>query len=292
MELTFTKMHGLGNDFIVIDDRDASLDLTPEAVEWFCDRHFGIGADGVMLVRPATVPDADFSWWFRNSDGSVAEMCGNGIRCFAKYVADTGLISPDRTSVRIETAVGIYPIEFERYDDGTLSRATVDMGAPVLDPRVIPTALGCEDPENPVIDCALETSVGAVQVTCVSMGNPHCVVFVDDVDTAPVTELGPEIETHPAFPKKTNVEFAEVHDDGTMRLRVWERGVGETLACGTGACAATVAAALSCRGGRSAVVELPGGTLDIRWDEGGHVFMTGPAVDVFTGTLIIPEEDE
>ncbi len=293
MELKFTKMHGLGNDFIVIEDLAEELDLAPEAVAWFCDRNFGIGADGLMLVRKATAADADYSWWFRNSDGSVAEMCGNGIRCFAKYLVDRGLVPADQDVVRVETAVGVLSIEVTRAYDSTLHLATVDMGEPILDPREIPTTLGCETPLNPVVACDLETGMGTYKVTCVSMGNPHCVLFVDDVDTAPVHTLGPIIETHPAFPRKTNVEFAQVDpDNDVIALRVWERGVGETLACGTGACATAVAAALNCLIGREATVELPGGELAIRWAENGHVFMTGPAEEVFTGTLTIEEDDE
>ncbi|MDZ4169421.1 MAG: diaminopimelate epimerase [Coriobacteriia bacterium] len=291
MDLNFTKMHGLGNDFIVIDDREGELELAPEAVEWFCDRNFGIGADGLMLVRPATTGEADFSWWFRNSDGSVAEMCGNGIRCFAKYVVDHGLVSAESRSVRVETDLGVYEVEIRRSDDGLVESATVDMGAPILRPADIPTTLSCEDPEDPVINCDLNTSTGPVSVSCISMGNPHCIIFVDDVETAPVYELGSEIEIDPAFPRKTNVEFVQILGDDRMRLRVWERGVGETLACGTGACAATVATALSCRGGRDATVELPGGELVIRWSEDGHVLMTGPAEEVFAGVLRIPEDD-
>ena len=292
MELSFVKMHGLGNDFIVVEDLDGEIELAPEAVEWFCDRNFGIGADGLMLIRRASVPDADFSWWFRNSDGSVAEMCGNGIRCFAKYVVDHGLVAGDQDSVRVETAAGVMPVEVTRAYDGTLHMATVDMGEPRVLPAEIPTTLGCEAAEDPVIDCALETELGTVYATCVSMGNPHCVIFVDDVETAPVHTLGPVIETHDAFPNKTNVEFAQIMSDDRVRLRVWERGVGETLACGTGACATTVAAALNCLGGREATVELPGGELAIRWREDGHVLMTGPAVEVFSGVVAIPEDDE
>ncbi len=289
MELTFTKMHGLGNDFIVIDDRESDLDLSPMAVEWLCDRNFGIGADGIMLVRTATLPDADFAWWFRNADGSVAEMCGNGIRCFAKYVVDRELVPSGASEVRIETALGVYSVTVERDGDGALSTAQVDMGEPILDPHLIPTLLGCEDPADPVVDCGLETTHGTVHATCVSMGNPHCVLFVDDIDTAPVLTLGPEIETHHMFPNKTNVEFAQVLPDETIRLRVWERGVGETLACGTGACAATVAAALNCRIGRRSEVELPGGRLSVVWAGTGRVTMTGPAREVFSGSLTIPE---
>lgn len=290
MELNFTKMHGLGNDFIVIDDREVQIELSPEAVEYFCDRHFGIGADGLMLVRPASTPDADFAWWFRNSDGSVAEMCGNGIRCFAKFLVDRELIPAEQTTVRVETAVGILSIEVTRDDSDRMRLATVDMGEPILKPALIPTEMRCGTNDDMVIACDLETELGVFSVTPLSMGNPHCVLFVDDVDTAPVHTLGPVIENHPAFPRKTNVEFAQLMGDDTIRLRVWERGCGETLACGTGACATTVATALNCRGGRSALVELPGGELDIRWAEDGRVFMTGPATEVFSGTLVVEED--
>jgi diaminopimelate epimerase len=292
MNLDFTKMHGLGNDFIVIDDRDMTLDLSPEAVAWLCDRNFGIGADGLMLVRPATVDSADFGWWFRNADGSVAEMCGNGIRCFAKFVFDRGLIGPSRDSVSVETDVGVLSVGVERDADGLVASAIVDMGEPRLIPTDIPTTLRCEGDDSPVISCPLNTDAGTFEVTMVSMGNPHCVIFVKDVDDAPVTTVGPIIETHPSFPNKTNVEFAQVLGGNVIRLRVWERGVGETLACGTGACATAVAAALTCRGGRDALIELPGGELTIRWAENGHVMMTGSASTVFIGTLEIPEDDE
>lgn len=292
MRFEFVKMHGLGNDFIVVDDRDEAIDLAPEAVEWFCDRHFGIGADGLILVRNATRPDADFAWWFRNADGSVAEMCGNGIRCFAKYLVDRDLVSADATSLRVETAIGVLDIDVTRGDDGKMAVATVDMGEPVLAPALIPTTLGCDAPDDPVVDCTLETELGTFGVTCLSMGNPHCVLFVENIETAPVHSLGPVIENHPAFPHKTNVEFAQIDEStSTIRLRVWERGCGETLACGTGACAATVGTALGCRGGRDATVELPGGELRIRWAEDGHVLMTGPAETVFTGVLEIPEDE-
>lgn len=285
-------MHGLGNDFIIIDDREAELDFEPEAVAWFCDRNFGIGADGLILVRPALAEEADFAWWFRNSDGSIAEMCGNGIRCFAKYLVDKGLVPADQDQVKIETAIGIYDIAIERDEQGLAAYATVDMGEPILTPALIPTNLGCEDPDNPVVGCDFPTSLGSVRVTCVSMGNPHCVTFVDDVEAAPVETMGPEIETSSAFPNKTNVEFAQIVDQDYIRLRVWERGCGETLACGTGACATVVAASLNCLIGRSALVELPGGELDIKWAEDGRVYMTGPAEEVFTGSLFIPEHDD
>lgn len=292
MEITFSKMHGLGNDFVVIEDLAEEIDLSPEAVAWFCDRNFGIGGDGLILVRPATTPDADFFMLYYNSDGTTAEMCGNGVRCFAKFVVDHKLLSEDRDTLRVETLGGIKPIEITRAYDGTMYMATVDMGAPILRPEEVPTNLRCEGDLAPVVGCELETEAGTFEVTCVSMGNPHCIVWVDDVDTAPVHEVGPIIETHPAFPNKTNVEFAERPVDDVIRLRVWERGCGETLACGTGACATAVAAALNCLGGREYTVELPGGDLAIRWDESDTVFMTGPAEEVFEGRLSIPEYDE
>ena len=292
MDLSFVKMHGLGNDFIVIDDRAEELELSPEAVEWFCDRNFGIGADGLMLVRDAKAADADFAWWFRNNDGSVAEMCGNGIRCFAKYLVDHGIVPATQNTVLVETAVGVKTIEIERDGEGKLSLATVDMGEPVLDGPAIPTTLAPSDGAA-LVDVQLATSVGTFGVTCVSMGNPHCVQFVDDVEVADVGGVGPVIETDQAFPRKTNVEFVQVISSDRIRMRVWERGVGETLACGTGACASVVACTLNGRTGREVTVELLGGELHIRWDEtSGRVFMAGPAEEVFSGVLAIEEDDD
>lgn len=292
MDLAFVKMHGLGNDFVVIDDLNEELDLSPEAVAWFCDRNFGIGGDGLILVRPATTPGADFFMLYYNSDGTTAEMCGNGIRCFAKYLVDHELIPADQESVRVETLGGIKAIDLARAYDGTLYLATVDMGVPGLLPDQIPTQLGCEAPGDPVVGCELVTTAGTFTVTCVSMGNPHCILWVDDVETAPVLELGPLIENHPAFPNKTNVEFAELIDESVVRLRVWERGVGETLACGTGACATAVAASLTLRTGREVTIELPGGDLEIRWAQDDRVYMTGSAEEVFAGTVAISEDDD
>ena len=291
MELSFVKMHGLGNDFVVMDDLAEELDLDPDAVQWFCDRNFGIGGDGLILIRPATTSDADFFMLYYNADGTTAEMCGNGIRCFAKYVVDHGLVAPDNDDIRIETLGGVKPVSITRDDDGTLYLATVDMGEPRLLPAEIPTSLGCEAPGDPVVGCTLETELGSFEVTCVSMGNPHCILWVDDVETAPVGELGPVIESHPAFPNKTNVEFAQLVGENVIRLRVWERGVGETLACGTGACATAVAGSLTMRTGRASLIELPGGELEVSWGEDGHVYMTGPAEEVFSGSVIIGEND-
>ncbi len=292
MELSFVKMHGLGNDFVVMEDLSEELDLAPEAVQWFCDRNFGIGGDGLILVRPATTEDADYFMLYYNSDGTTAEMCGNGVRCFAKYIVDHQLIPADQDMLRVETLGGIKPIEITRAYDGTMYLATVDMGAPILAPESVPTTMHCEAEDDPVIACGLETDLGTYELTCVSMGNPHAIMWVDDVDEAPVHELGPIIENHPAFPNKTNVEFAERPVDGVIRLRVWERGCGETLACGTGACATAVAAALNCLGGREYTIELPGGELAIRWHESGTVYMTGPAEEVFSGVVAIEEDDD
>jgi diaminopimelate epimerase len=292
MELAFVKMHGLGNDFIVMDDLAEDLDLAPEAVQWFCDRNFGIGADGLILVRPAKSADADFFMHYYNADGTLAEMCGNGVRCFAKYVVDHGLLAADRDEVRVETLGGIKPVEITRAYDGTLYLATVDMGEPVLKPVLVPTEMRCGTNDDMVVQCPLETELGTYDVTPLSMGNPHCVLWVDDVEEAPVRELGPIIENHPMFPNKTNVEFAELTGDDFVRLRVWERGVGETLACGTGACAAAVVAALTLRTGREVTIELLGGELEIRWAENDHIFMTGPAEEVFSGTVVIDEDEE
>lgn len=271
MDLRFTKMHGLGNDFVVIEDLRAEVDLEPEAAAWLCDRNFGVGADGVILVRPATGRDADLSWVLYNADGSLPESCGNGIRCLARFVSDHGLLPAERETLTVETLGGPRRVRIVRGPGGGFAAATVDMGEPVLG-----------DP--------LESDVGPVRVTCLSMGNPHAVVFVDDVDVAPVHEVGPLVETDPAFPGRTNVEFAQVLSTDRIRLRVWERGVGETLACGTGACATLVAAALAGRTGREATIDLPGGELVVRWDDDGRVLMTGPAATVFEGVVVIGEE--
>ena len=292
MQLQFVKMHGLGNDFVVMEALAEELDFDPDAIAWVCDRHFGVGADGLILVRPASTPEADFYMAYYNGDGSVAEMCGNGVRCFAKYLVDRGLVTADRGEIVVETLGGLKPIKLTRAYDGTLYLATVDMGEPVVRPADIPTEMRCGDNDDMVISCPLETEVGTFDVTPVSMGNPHCVLWVDDADAADVQTIGPVIETHPAFPAKTNVEFAQLIDDSRIKLRVWERGCGETLACGTGACATLVVASLTCRLGREATIELPGGELEIRWAEDNHVYMTGSATEVFAGTITIAEDDE
>ena len=292
MELAFTKMHGLGNDFVVMEDLAEELDLAPEAVQWFCDRNFGIGGDGLILVRPATMPGADFFMLYCNADGTTAEMCGNGVRCFAKYLVDHGLVPADQDEIAVQTLGGIKAIALTRDYDGTLALATVDMGEPVLKPADVPTLMRFGANDDMVIAGPLETELGTFDVTPISMGNPHCVLWFDDVEAAPVHELGPIIENHPMFPNKTNVEFAQLVGENLVRLRVWERGVGETLACGTGACATAVVASLTLRTDREVTVELPGGELEIRWAEDQHVYMTGPAEEVFSGAVAISEDDD
>lgn len=287
MDIRFTKMHGAGNDFVFIEDMDLGYEFSPDAVAWFCDRNFGIGADGLILVRPATTTDADFFMHYYNADGTTAEMCGNGIRCFAKYVVDHGMVAADGEELRVETLGGIKPITFTRESDGTMAMATVDMGEPVLTPSDIPSTFAGAQ----VFECPIETEYGTYEVTAVSMGNPHAIIWVDDVEEAPVDTVGPAIENDPHFPRKTNVEFAQLMDDQSIRLRVWERGVGETLACGTGACATLVAATLACLVGRSAMIELPGGELDIHWAEDNHVYMTGSATEVYSGVMAVTEDD-
>lgn len=281
MELRFAKMNGIGNDFVLIEDLDESLDISPDAAAWFCDRHFGIGADGLILVRPATDEQADYYMHYINADGSLAEMCGNGARCFAKYLVDRGLVSLDSDSLVIETLGGLKPVTFTRSEDGLLDSATIDMGTPEFAPDLIPTTFG----GTRVYDRPIETPQGEIRITALSMGNPHAIVWVEDVEDAPVDTLGPYLERHESFPRGTNVEFAQLVDESTIRMRVWERGVGETLACGTGACAVSVAGTLSRRIGRESTVELSGGDLHILWDEDDHVLMTGSAAFSFDGAV-------
>lgn len=283
MLLEFTKMHGLGNDFIVVNDLDAAIDLPANKVADLCDRHFGVGADGMIFVRPAIESGAHAYMHYYNADGSQAEMCGNGIRCFAKYLIDNSLVSPGTPRLYVQTMGGVRSIDVQVDDAGVMSSATVDMGEPKLAPRDIPSTFEGDI----VIQRPVETSEGAFDVTAVSMGNPHAVIWVDDLAAAPVLTVGPLIESHENFPAKTNVEFAQIIDPTRIRLRVWERGVGETQACGTGACATVVAAVLASATDERVVVELPGGELLIEWQQGGTVLMTGPATHVFEGRVRI-----
>ncbi|MGC2063553.1 MAG: diaminopimelate epimerase [Thermodesulfovibrionales bacterium] len=283
MKIAFTKMHGIGNDFIVIDCRDKILnsrlsgrnsqtsDLSALSRR-LCDRRFGIGADQILLLEASAT--ADFAMKIFNADGSEVEMCGNGIRCLAKYIWDRGL--SEKAILAIETPAGI--IRPERA--GEMVR--VDMGEPVLEGRMIPAAL-----DGRITDMALRADDREFKITCVSMGNPHAVIVVDDVDAFDVHRYGPVIEQHPFFPKRVNVEFIQVLGPESIRMRVWERGSGETLACGTGASAVGVAANILGLTEKKTTVHLRGGDLLIEWAGNNHVYMTGPAVDVFEGLVRI-----
>jgi len=274
--MRFVKAHGAGNDFVLIEDLDDAMRPNAAFVAAVCDRHFGVGADG--LIRITRARNADFFMDYYNADGDVAEMCGNGIRCLAKYVADRGLWSGDEMTV--DTRDGVKKMVLYRGDAGSVVRVRVDMGAPILERAQIPVT-GEGDPLHESLDIEGAT----LEAACVSMGNPHAVVFVEDLDAVPFEMLGPRLETHERFPAKMNAEFAQVLNEREVRMRVWERGVGETMACGTGACAVAVAANLRGFTGRSVAIHLPGGTLDIEWTEEGRVFMTGPAEETFEGML-------
>ncbi|HEY9696182.1 MAG TPA: diaminopimelate epimerase [Trichocoleus sp.] len=276
MAIAFAKYHGLGNDFILIDNRhQAEPYLTPEqAVKW-CDRHFGIGADGVIFALPGQ-DGTDYTMRIFNSDGSEPEMCGNGIRCLARFIAELEGKNEESIAYRIHTPAGVITPKLEANN-----RVTVDMGLPRLTAAEIPTTLAA--PDEKVISKALEVAGQNWDVTCVSMGNPHCITFVEDVAVVPLEAIGPQFEHHAVFPQRTNTEFIQVVNRNYLKMRVWERGAGITLACGTGACASLVAAVLTDRCDRRATVELPGGCLEIEWSDSQRIYMTGPAELVFTG---------
>ncbi len=278
--LTFSKLHGTANDFVYVDARRGFPGDPAALATRLCDRHRGIGADGLILLLDSE--RADCRMRIYNADGSIPEMCGNGIRGFAKFVLDKLALDRGPTedgSLRVETDAGIKRVEAER-EDGRVVRVTVDMGAPEWDGRSIPV-----DADGEVVDHPLRVDGREYRVTCVSMGNPHCVVFLDDVAPLPLATLGPRFEHHPFFPRRVNTEFIRVVDPEHLEMRVWERGAGETLACGTGACAAAVAAARTGRAGRHVRVSLPGGPLEITWQADDHVRMTGDAVAVFDGSI-------
>lgn len=277
--MQFSKMHGAGNDFVVVNGFKETVKDVEAASRLVCDRHFGVGADGLILILPSAT--ADFRMRIINSDGSEPEMCGNGIRCAARYVYENGLT--DKTKITFETLAG--PIKPELVlADGKITGVKVDMGKPRLSRGEIPLTGPAGEPAMNVpvvVDGKTYTGIG------VSMGNPHFVVFVDDVMAVDLPAVGPKLETNPLFPRKTNVEFAQVVNRREIRMRVWERGAGITLACGTGTCATVVAAALSGRTDRTALVHLDGGDLTIEWAEDDRVFMTGPAVEVFRGEFLL-----
>lgn len=274
MATRFTKMHGLGNDFVVFDAIHQSLLLTPEQIRHIANRRFGIGCDQVLVVEAATQPGVDFRYRIYNADGGEVEQCGNGARCFARFVRDKGLT--DKDEIAVETRSGIiYPRI--RADDAV----TVNMGVPQFEPKDVPFDAPAREPSY-----SLDLDGEHVDIGVVSMGNPHAVQVVSDVDMARVAEQGPRIQQHARFPQQANAGYMQVLDRGHIRLRVYERGVGETLACGTGACAAVAVGRQMGLLDDRVAVELPGGRLDIAWEgEGQPVYMTGPAVSVFEGEI-------
>ena len=274
MKLRFTKMHGLGNDFVVIDATRAPVELTPARVKAIADRHFGVGCDQLLVVEPATQPGVDFRYRIFNADGGEVEQCGNGARCFVRFVHDKGLT--DKREIRVETKSGVIAPCLR--EDGLV---TVDMGVPELTPAKVPFVSDSDAFVQP-----LQVGETTVAITAVSMGNPHAVQVVADVDAAPVADQGALIERHPRFPARVNAGFLQVVDANRVRLRVFERGAGETLACGTGACAAVVTGIVRNLVVSPVRVETRGGELEIAWDgPGTPVLMTGPAVTVFEGEM-------
>ncbi len=275
--LSFTKMHGLGNDFMVVDAISQPFRLRPETIRELADRHFGIGFDQLLVVEPPGLPDVDFRYRIFNSDGSEVEQCGNGARCFARFVRDQRLTN--KKVIRVQTAKGVIELRV-----GRGGMVTVDMGVPELNPPAIPFAA---DRRKDIY--TVEVGGETVELSAVSMGNPHGVLVVDDVDTAPVGELGPRLENHPRFPARANIGFLQIVDRTHARLRVFERGSGETMACGSGACAAVVAGCLRGLLDNRVDVELKGGHLVIEWQgEGSPVMMEGPTSSVFEGQLRLP----
>jgi diaminopimelate epimerase len=284
MSIKFTKMHGIGNDYIFINcfaENLKNIDIKDLAIR-MSNRYFGIGSDGIILIMPAESKENDFRYRIFNSDGSEAEMCGNGMRGAAKYVFEHGLTK--KTNLRFETKAGIIKPEIV-VEKGSVKEVRVDMGGPVLERGKIPM-LG---QKGTVVNEELKADGRSVKVTCVSMGNPHCVILVEDTEFKGFEELGKKIENHKAFPKRTNIEFIQIMNQKEIKMRVWERGAGETLACGTGACASVVACVLNKKTERDVIVHLKGGNLQVEWNEKtNHVFMTGPAVEVFEGVWAQP----
>lgn len=291
--MKFTKMQGLGNDYVYVDCTKEELAAPADIARAVSDRHFGIGSDGLILIKPSKA--ADFYMEMYNADGSRSAMCGNGIRCVGKYVYDFGLT--DKLDVAVETAAGIKYLNL-RVLGGQVTEVRVNMGAPIFEPALVPAALeptrriapnGAENTEEKtsvpvVLDAPLEVDGNTYRVSCVSMGNPHVITYVDDEKAVDIEKIGPLFESHPVFPERTNTEFIRIADRKNIYMRVWERGTGETLACGTGACASAVATMLNGLCDRKVTVHLLGGDLFIEWDEKENVvYMTGPAVTVFTG---------
>ena len=282
--MKFTKMHGLGHDYVYVNCFEEKIDNPPAVARFVSDRHFGIGSDGLIMINPSKT--ADFEMEMYNADGSRGEMCGNGIRCVAKYVYDYGLT--DKTQISVETLGGIKYLDLT-VEDGKVSQVKVDMGKPELEADLIPIISEREQ----VIDEPIEVDGKEYHMTGVSMGNPHAVIYVDDVKGLDLEKIGPKFENHERFPKRINTEFVHCIDRQTVEMRVWERGSGETLACGTGACAVAVSSILNNLTDTRVTVKLLGGDLQIEWDrEKDRVFMTGPATVVFDGVIDITEIKE
>ena len=282
--MKFTKMHGLGNDYVYVNCFEEKIDNPPAVARFVSDRHFGIGSDGLIMINPSKT--ADFEMEMYNADGSRGEMCGNGIRCVAKYVYDYGLT--DKTQISVETLGGIKYLDLT-VEDGKVSLVKVDMGKPELEADLIPIISEREQ----VIDEPIEVDGKEYHMTGVSMGNPHAVIYVDDVKGMDLEKIGPKFENHERFPKRINTEFVHCIDRQTVEMRVWERGSGETLACGTGACAVAVSSILNNLTDTQVTVKLLGGDLQIKWDrEKDRVFMTGSATVVFDGVIDITEIKE
>jgi len=275
--MRFTKMHGLGNDYVYVDCFSEQVSDPAALARAVSDRHFGIGADGLILILPDETADVGMRMF--NADGSEPQMCGNGIRCVAKYAYEHGLARAN--PMQVATAAGVKSIELALDEGGKVTAVTVDMGQPVLDPAQIPVTI----PQQRVVDVPVRTTKHAfAHMTCVSMGNPHAVIFVDDVAAVPLEEVGPQMEHHAVFPERVNAHFVQVHSPDEVTVRTWERGSGITLACGTGAAAVCVAGVLTGRTARSITAHLPGGDLQLEWREADdHVLVTGPAVEVFAG---------
>ena len=281
--IKFTKMHGLGNDYVYMDAIHQNIEKESSLAQFVSNRNFGIGSDGLILICKSEI--ADFKMRMFNSDGSEAEMCGNGIRCVGKFVYDKGLTN--KTEVTIETLAGVKTLQLN-VEKGKVKTVRVDMGEPILTPKEIPVV----SEEEPVKNLTLKAKDKEFTFTCVSMGNPHAITFVENTKEFDVETYGKILEVDKVFPNKTNVEFIEIVDKNHIKMRVWERGAGETLACGTGACASVVACSLNGLTDNIVNVELLGGTLEIEWNkEDNHVYMTGPAVTVFEGELMDMPKD-
>ena len=277
--MQFTKWHGLGNDFVIVNGMEENIADYREQAIAVCDRNFGIGADGLVILLPSEL--ADFKMRIFNSDGSEADMCGNATRCVARYLYENGLTK--KTVITLETLAGIITPELV-FKNNTLETVRVDMGVPRLLRKEIPIT---GNPDEQVVNMPLEVAGETYYITCVSMGNPHCLIFVEDITKIDLEKIGPKLETHAVFPKKTNVEFVQIIDRQTIRMRVWERGAGITKACGTGASATLVASVLNNHTDRVATVKLDGGDLFLEWADNDHIFMSGPAVEVFRGKYLL-----